>query len=341
LSLIRLSKSALTHNLSLLSDCAGKAKIAAVLKDNAYGHGLTEIAALCAENGVKYAVVRDCGEAKAIAPLFDEILVLADKPSSDAPKNASFALNDAENALKWASKTNVHIKIDCGMHRNGVAIDEAQKTVEIALDRGLILRGVFSHLRSADVLSSELFWQEKNFNKIRATIEKICLIKNVETPKFHLYNSAALLRNKNASRYDFVRVGIALYGYCDLNYPFDRADLKPVLSLWGDRLSRRNLQRGDRVGYGGVFKTDCDLKASAYDIGYGDGFLRLNGLEGYETPEGKKMLGRVSMDNMVIEGEDDRVCVLNDAEKLARLRGTISYEVLARLNANIKREIVQ
>lgn len=319
---------------------AGGAEIAAVLKDNAYGHGLKEIAALCSENGVKYAVVRNQNEAKAIAPLFDEILVLADEPTSDAPRNASFALNDERNALKWASETRVHLKIDCGMRRNGVAIDAAERTIETALGRGLILRGVFSHLRSADALSTELFWQEKNFGKIRAIVEKICAKNGIDPPKFHLYNSAALLRNKNADPYDLVRVGIALYGYCDLSRPFDRADLKPVLSLWGDRISRRDLRSGDRVGYGGVFEAKNDFAASVYDVGYGDGFLRLDGFEGYETPEGKRVLGRVSMDSMTIEGDGDRVCVLNDAEKLARLRGTISYEVLVRLNPDITREIV-
>jgi alanine racemase len=339
-SLIRLSKSALIHNLSTLKDRGGKAEVAVVLKDNAYGHGLNEIAALCAENGARYAVVRNRAEAKAIAPLFKEILILADVPSLDAPENASFAINDERDAAKWASGTKVHLKVDSGMRRNGVAIDSVARTIDALLDRGLILRGVFSHPRSADRLSTELFWQEKNFEKIRAAVEKTCARNNIDPPKFHLYNSAALLRNGAADQYDLVRVGVALYGYCDLRIPFDKPPLKPVLSLWAQKIADRKLCVADRVGYGGVFEAKEAMRAGVYDIGYGDGFLRLNGLEGYETPSGKKILGRVSMDSVTIEGDDELICVLNDAEQLARLRGTISYEVLVRLNASIRREVV-
>ncbi len=141
-------------------------------------------------------------------------------------------------------------------------------------------------------------------------------------------------------RYDRVRPGIAIYGYGDLPAALGVRDLKPVLSLWGDRLSSRTLQRGDRVGYGGVFVAPEEMVVSTYDVGYGDGFLRLNGQEGYTTPAGRRVLGRVSMDNMSIEGEADHLCVLGDADHLARLRGTISYEVLVRLSPAIRRVVV-
>ncbi|MDR1911976.1 MAG: alanine racemase [Helicobacteraceae bacterium] len=340
MSLIRLSSSAFVRNLSLLRDRAANAEIAAVLKDNAYGHGLSEMAALCAQNGVKYAIVRNRDEAKAIAPLFDEVLILADEPSDDAAQNVSFALNDERAASIWASKTRVHLKIDGGMHRNGVAPNAIERTIETLWERGLILRGVFSHLRSADVLSSEFFWQEKNFALTRERIVALCDRRAMPRPLFHLRASAGAFRAKTSESYDLIRPGIALYGYCDLDFPFEKPPLKPVLSLWAHRIARRELTPRDRVGYGGVFEATGDLKAGIYDVGYGDGFLRLNGLEGYKTPEGKRLLGRVSMDNMAIEGDDELICVLDDAQKLAKLRATISYEVLVRLSANIKREIV-
>jgi alanine racemase len=340
-SLIRLSKSALFHNLSLLSDRVEKTKIAVVLKDNAYGHGLEQIASLCAEFGARYAVVRARSEAIEIAHLFEEIIVLADNPHINTPPNVSITLNSLDAIDQFSANMSAHIKVDSGMHRNGIEPKDIPNAIDRLIERGAKVRGVFSHLRSADRLSSELFWQEKNFNCIRAVVEKKCGQKNIELPKFHLYNSAALLRNKNADRYDLVRAGIALYGYCDLDIPFDKPPLKPVLSLWAQKIADRKLRVGDRVGYGGVFQTKSAMKAGIYDVGYGDGFLRLNGLEGYKTPSGKRVLGRVNMDSMAIEGDDDIVCVMNDAETLARLRGTISYEALVRLNANIKREIVE
>jgi alanine racemase len=339
MALIRLSQSAFIHNLSLLRDRAGKAQIAAVLKDNAYGHGLLQMARLCAQNGVRRAVVRALEEAKAIAPLFDELLILADSPAADAPKNVSFALNDGENAQIWASGTRVHLKIDSGMRRNGVAPDEIERTIETLWRRGLILSGVFSHLRSADALSSECFWQEKNFAKAREAIAALCDRRLMPRPLFHLHASAGIFRSRCVD-FDLVRPGIALYGYCDLDYPFDKPPLKPVLSLWAHRIARRSLSAGDRAGYGGVFTAQKDTIAGVYDVGYGDGFLRLNGSEGYETRSGARVLGRVSMDSMIVEGGEALICVMDDAEKLAKLRGTISYEALARLNPAIRREIV-
>lgn len=253
MALIKLSKNALFHNLSLLTAKAGAAQVAAVLKDNAYGHGLIETATLCAEYKIRWAVVRTLAEARQIDALFEHILVLADRPAGEVPANVHFALNDAIGVREWPAGTRVHLKIDSGMHRNGIAPADLNAVLSAVVDRGLRLTGVFSHLKSADELSTELCWQEKNFAQIRAETESFCRAQELDRPLFHLYNSAATLRQKNADGYDLVRPGIALYGYCDLKTPFDPHGLKPVLSLWADRLSIRQIAKGDRIGYGGGF----------------------------------------------------------------------------------------
>lgn len=339
MALIRLSKNALFHNLSILKAKAGRAQVAAVLKDNAYGHGLSETATLCAQADVRWAVVRTLEEARRICALFEHILVLADHPAGDLPANVHFALNDAIHVKQWPSGTKVHLKVDSGMHRSGISPADLGAVLAAIADRDLELTGVFSHLKSADELSTELGWQERNFAQIRAGVENFCRERRLENPLFHLYNSAATLRQQSADGYDLVRPGIALYGYCDLGAPFDAHTLKPVLSLWADRLSTRTVAAGERIGYGGVFEAQKPLIASAYDIGYGDGFLRLNGSEGYVTPEGKRLLGRVSMDNVVIEGDAEQICLMDNADILAKLRGTISYEALVRLNPALPRKI--
>ncbi|MDR3162267.1 MAG: alanine racemase [Helicobacteraceae bacterium] len=337
MSLIKLSRLALFHNLSQIGSRCGVEKIGVVLKDNAYGHGLAEIAPLCAGYGVRFAVVRKLLEAEKIAPLFDEVLVLSDRVKKTA-SNISFAVNDID--LLPPEGANVHIKVDSGMHRNGVALSDLEGAIELLSANGVVIRAVFSHLRSADIISSEFFWQEKNFNHARNIALRTAERLSLESPKFHLYNSAGLFRAKDGAKYDYTRVGIAMYGYCDLTFPFESPELKPVLSLWADRVSKRHFEKGDRAGYAGVFRAEDDFNAGVYDVGYGDGFLRLNGGEGYEIPGGGKLLGRVSMDNVIVRSDQERICIMDDAKKFAGLRGTISYEVLARLNGDIPRVVI-
>ncbi|MDR2904716.1 MAG: alanine racemase [Helicobacteraceae bacterium] len=348
MSVILLSRGALRHNLNLIREAAGGAdsfdapRIAAVLKDNAYGHGLREMASLCAENDVRFAIVRFLSEAETIAEFFDEILILAENPNnfSRFRENFSFAINDFSAIAALPRGAKIHLKIDSGMHRNGVAIANLDRVIADVADRGAILRGVFSHLRSADVLSAELFWQEKNFEAARELVLRNCADRGIDRPLFHLHASAGIFRSDRVAKYDLIRPGIAIYGYADLQFPFFKPPLKPVLSLWADRLAARELRIGDRAGYGGVFEAALPIRAATYDVGYGDGFLRLNGSEGYKTASGETVLGRVSMDNMIIASDAPRVCVLYDAERLAKARGTISYEVLVRLNPLIERAIV-
>lgn len=336
MAVIKLDKQAFFHNLDELTKLCGKDKLAVVLKDNAYGHGIVEIAGLAHEFGIKWAVVRSSEEAVLISRFFENILILADQAKSD---QFHYAINSLEQ-LEVCKNAKIHLKIDSGMHRNGLSHDQLQTALDLVVQNGCELAGVFSHMRSADQLSSELFWQEQNFNKSRKIVEDFCLSNGIKKPLFHLYNSSALIRQKTIKDYDLARCGIAIYGYADFDSIFDKPNLKPVLSLYAQKIATRELARGQKAGYSGAFTADWDMVVSTYDIGYGDGFLRLDGTENYTTANGKKVLGRVSMDNMMIESDQDEICVLNNAEKLAKARGTISYEVLVRLNPLIRREIV-
>jgi alanine racemase len=108
----------------------------------------------------------------------------------------------------------------------------------------------------------------------------------------------------------------------------------------GKRISTRTLKEGQSVGYGGTYKATEDTIISTYDVGYGDGFLRLNERKNYTTPDGFKVLGRVSMDNLSLNTNKDEVCIFNDANTLAKVHDTISYEITTTLSTNIKRVIV-
>ena len=112
------------------------------------------------------------------------------------------------------------------------------------------------------------------------------------------------------------------------------------MSLWASRLATREIKKGQSVGYGGTFTATEDMTVSTYDLGYGDGFLRINERKSYTTPKGYKVLGRVSMDNLSLNTKDEEVCIFDDVKTLAKEHDTITYEITTTLSPYIKKEII-
>ncbi len=337
---IEIDSSNYFHNLNQIAKKTGGAdKIFAVLKDNAYGHGLLEIALLAKKFGVKRVVVKNLKEAVTIENMFEEILILSEIPKKEIPKNISITINDINDLKILHPKTNIHLKIDTGMHRNGIEAKNLQKALSLIKEKRLNLLAVMTHFRSADELSSELFWQKKIWDEIKAQTKNFCKSLHLKTPLFHSNNSAALFRSKTFDE-DFARCGIATYGYLETDLIFGDFNLKPVLKLWAEKISSRVLKKGERVGYGGVFEAKEDMKISTYDIGYGDGFFRSDGTKKLKTADGKEILGRISMDNFVCEGDDEKILLIDDAKKMAQFFNTISYEITTKLSPFIKRIVI-
>lgn len=337
---ILLNKENLFYNLDVISKKAGAiSKIAIVLKDNAYGHGILEIAHLANEFGIKKAVVRNLQEALVIEKLFDDILILGEKSFHTYSHTFHIALNSLEDIKCLPNNSNVHIKVDTGMHRNGVLPQEVQTAILGLREKNINITGVFTHYRSADELSTDFFWQREVFSRVKEDVKKICEKLFLPLPAFHSCNSAGLFRTSNFDE-DFARIGIATYGYLDNDGVFDFPILKPVMSLWASKMSSRKLLKGQSVGYGGTFTASEDMIVSTYDVGYGDGFLRLNERNSYTTPEGFKLLGRVSMDYISLNTNKEEVCIFDDVNILAKEHDTISYEITTTLSPYIKKEIV-
>ena len=337
---ILLNKENLFYNLDVISKKAGAiSKIAIVLKDNAYGHGILEIAHLANEFGIKKAVVRNLQEALVIEKLFDDILILGEKSFHTYSHTFHIALNSLEDIKCLPNNSNVHIKVDTGMHRNGVLPQEIQTAILGLREKNINITGVFTHYRSADELSTDFFLQREVFSRVKEDVKKICEKLFLPLPAFHSCNSAGLFRTSNFDE-DFARIGIATYGYLDNDGVFDFPILKPVMSLWASKMSSRKLLKGQSVGYGGTFTASEDMIVSTYDIGYGDGFLRLNERNSYTTPEGFKLLGRVSMDYISLNTNKEEVCIFDDVNILAKEHDTISYEITTTLSPYIKKEIV-
>jgi len=332
---IKLSRKALIHNLDIIAhQVGGKDKIAVVLKDNAYGHGAVLIAQAASECGVKQAVVRLEREAEEIVKYFDNVLILGQKPTQVHPQ-FSYAINSLEEIAHYPSGVRVELKIDTGMHRNGVAPEQLEEAFEKIAQRGLVCIGVMSHFRAADTLSSEWFWQRKIFDAIK--IRASALAKKYGWKlRFHISNSAGAFRSAECSD-DMVRVGIALYGCMEMDKGLPQPSLKSVLSLWGDKIATRILKEGERIGYNGIYEAQRDEVISTYDLGYANGLDRLASNR-YVTPEGIALRGRISMDSAGFSSDAEQLMIFDNANDYARSVGTIGYEILACLDKDLKRE---
>jgi len=313
-------------------------KICIALKDNAYGHGIEQIASLSSLCGIRHSMVRNNYEAKIVSNYdFDTILILYDYPTQTnnlyQNKNIIYAINDISKIPSFLPQTQVELKIDTGMSRNGILIDQINQAIELISKHDLKLFGVFTHFCCADEIDDKYtLQQEQKFQ------QAIKMIKQHITKPFriHCANSTAVHQINN-DLYDIARIGIGLYGYL---YRYE-APLKPVMSLYANKISTRVLNKDDHIGYGAIFKAPCDnFKVSNYDIGYSDGFFRLNETKKATLPNGKQILGRVSMDSFTIEGDEEIVTLFDDVTQLALIHDTIYYEILTNLKSHLQRIIV-
>ncbi len=335
---ITLNKNNFFHNLDIIAKHSkAKDKIALVLKDNAYGHGLELMASLAKEYGITKAVVRSHKEALTVERFFDYILVLADFADSPCDK-ARYTINDLRAIHKFAHGTKVELKVDTGMHRNGIAMGELREAFGAIKEQGLVLEGVFTHHRSADELTGEWFWQNENFKNVHLQAVILAQEFGFDPLRFHSCNSAALFRASDFSE-DMARVGIAAYGCMELPQAINVEGFKPVLSVYANKISSRELLKGQCVGYGATHELEQDCTVSNYNFGYGEGFLRVCS-NNFVTPHAKQLVGRISMDNSSFLAQEDEILIFDDATQAAKFAKTIAYEVLTSLKADMVRKIV-
>jgi alanine racemase len=211
LAKILLNKKNLFHNFEVISNQAGSVeKVAVVLKDNAYGHGLLEIATLAREFGIKKAVVKSLEEALVIEKLFDDIVILAQKDVHTYSHTFHIALNSLEAIKNLPENINVHIKVDTGMHRNGIMPESLEEAFLGLSKKNIKVTGVFTHHRGSDELSTDFYWQKAVFTRVKKDVKKICEKLSLPLPaiptlaksssKFEVLKSAAELQEWKAGR---------------------------------------------------------------------------------------------------------------------------------------------
>jgi alanine racemase len=320
---IYLNKNNLFYNLDKISQI--NPNILAVIKDNAYGHGITAFSKMLTDYGIKKVCVKNNQEAEMVKSFFEEVIVFYPLTSRNA-KNISYAINSILQ-LKKNRHPYIHLKIDTGMHRNGILMEELDEALEIIKKREFELRGVFSHLCCADEESNDTFIQFKRFEEIRKKVIEFCKKNNLSVPYFHLSNSEGLF--KLPDTFDYVRPGIAMYGGIE--------EFKPVMKLVAKTVSKRKIFSLQGVGYNKKFMSTKDIIVSTVDVGYGDGlpYFR-NGCKLKDT----NALGKISMDSMIVEGDFDEVVVFDDVKEFVKNFDTITYDILVKISPRIKRLII-
>ncbi len=335
-------------------------KILAVVKADGYGHGSAMMAPILSACGITDFGVATLDEglelrkAKVEAP----ILVLGAVPywSFEAALKNNIQVSifnkehlEAANILfeKTKKKLKVQIKIDTGMNRIGIGIEEAKDFIEaVQSSKSVELTGIFTHF--CDVENKEIFnSQKENF---------INLINSIDTKNLtiHASNSGAILLDDSLN-YDMVRAGIILYGLTPFSHPENNQyfkNLKQLISLKGRITNIHEIKKGEGVSYGHCFVADKDTTVATIPIGYADGVSRALSDKIEASLNGKiiKQIGRITMDQMMFNIGDieakvgDIITLLGDDEEnhlsidtWANILNTINYELICRLKVRLPR----
>jgi alanine racemase len=362
---IEVDTGALAGNLRALRRLAG-VRVMAVVKANAYGHGLTLVGRAIEQAGVDWIGVARMEEGLELrrAGVSSPVLVLGLTPPAQMAQavGSGLALTvwSAEQ-IEWAASassvdapTRLHLKIDTGMGRIGAPPAQAVELARAIAGRpSLSLEAVYTHFACADLPDpASTQDQARTFHAVLEAVRSA----GVAPAMVHAANSAASLAHP-ATRHDMVRVGVALYGLHPSAAVRLPQGFHPALS-WKSQLSMvKTVPAGRGLSYGHAYVTSRREKIATIPVGYGDGFRRTDGNEVLVGGRRVPVVGRVCMDQILVRLDDDQPASPGDevvligsqgsngsqgsqritAEDLAERWGTINYEVVCGLSARVPR----
>ena len=330
----------------------------AVMKANAYGHGMLPTAGFLYEKGVRAWAVATAEEGIELrkSGISGEILILGYSDVQKAPLLRRFHLSQtvldrryAEELNRQRTEVSVHVAVDTGMHRLGLDCEPVEEVEKVLSLPYLKVTGLFSHLCCSDSFAREDADYTKN--QIRRFEELLTKLKerNISIPKVHLLSSSGIL-NYGEVPTDYARAGIALFGEkSSVQDDFKNAsELQQAISIKTRVVLTRLLPPGEYVGYGRTFRTERTTKMAVLPMGYADGYPRnLSGSPAYVLIRGQraKVIGRVCMDQMTVDVTDipdveagEEVVLVGSqgnetipVETVADWAQTISNEFLSRL----------
>ncbi len=343
----------LAKNLRAVEKRIGSRKIIAVVKADAYGHGAIAVAKALIQTGRKIAKLAVASLDEAIllrkAGIQTPILLLTGSPLDRIAETVRYQITPAlfdENTLaafarytkKKGCSIAVHLKIDTGMGRLGIAPETAIPFIQKIKDAGILLEGVFSHFSEADL--ADISFARAQLKKIKTV--QTALRKIGFSPNFHLANSAAIVHFPDAYL-DAVRPGLMLYGYSPLQVP-NAISLHPIMTVKTRVIALKYVPSGTPISYGRTFITKRETRVAVVAIGYADGYPRTLSNCGEMIAHGTRVpvIGRVCMDMTMLDvtaapslSVGDWVIVMGQeggqsiwADALAKKANTIPYEIL-------------
>ena len=359
---LRIDVGAMALNASAIRRRCPGAMVMAVVKAGAYGADAPELARHLAACGVDQFAVSHADEGVQLrrsgvtAPV---LLLLATPDELAKARRAHLTIGVHSDELLGAvlaapdSVHDVHVEVDTGMHRTGLAPEAAVAALSALHAAGVRVSGLMSHLSSADdpALDALTRAQLARFDGVVDAIRAAGL----PVPTRHVLASAGVCRFPDHAM-DMVRVGLVLHGIAP-SAACRELPLVPSLTLTSRLIDRRVLAPGDRVGYGATFEADRPLVTGVVQLGYHDGIGRSFQHGGAVVVRGQRcpVVGRISMDSMVVDlsacpdaavGTDVLVfgadgASTQDIAVVAEAMGTITHEVIARLGPRVQRVFVR
>ncbi len=351
--------SAIKHNVELLKKTAGT-KLLAVVKADAYGHGLVPVAKAAISAGADYLGVALLEEAIALREAGIEAPILAwlVQPGSDFKKAIELDIDLAAASLKALQeisaasenkKARVHLEVDTGMTRGGFLAEWDQLTAEHLQNVEVV--GIFSHFARADEPGE--VQNDEQLARFSEMVERVHSFGFTSVIR-HLSNSAATIKN-HAAAFDMVRTGIAMYGLSPDVATLGNSQslaLRPAMQLRAAMYLVKDVPANTPVGYGATESTSADTKLGVIAMGYADGIPRIAHGAGVWSA-GKKAfsIGRVSMDQFVVDlgaqskaQSGDWVVIFGNgshgeftADDWGVASQTINYEIVTRIGPRVPR----
>jgi len=352
-----IDRSALRHNANAVRQRIGSTEMLAVVKANAYGHGLLGVAQTLADDAQLFGVA-NLEEALALREVVPHPIVILGPPTPEErsiiakrgfiPTISSF---EEARAFDRLGPTAINFKIDTGMGRMGVVENEAREVFKrVAALPNIEVHSISTHM---PVSNEDAEYTRDQLVRFRKIIDRI----RAEVPggyKAHVLQSAGTLAF-NPSMFDIVRAGIILYGISPL--PEFQKLLKPVMT-WKTRISLvRDMPKGSSISYGRTFVTPQKMRIATLSAGYADGYpwyLSNRGAAVLVRGQRCALVGRVTMDLMMIDVSkvnnlqigDEVVLMGRDGSQevccaeLAEKAGTIAWEIVTRIGARVRRVYV-
>lgn len=355
--------SAIDQNIQKLKKSVNGARLMAVVKADAYGHGVLEVARQALESGASMLAVATPDEALYLREnaIEADLLVMGASPVNFIELAIKHNVNLTAYSMEWLQAAalelaksgkgalKIHLKFDTGMRRLGIQPEEAGAAFEFVSLHPFQVEGLYTHFATADEVENPLFLKQvERINEIKEKWSGGSLI-------FHVSNSAAAIMHPELA-FDAVRTGISIYGIAPSAYvknemPFQ---LKQAMSLETEIIHVKKVMKGETLSYGATYTCKEDEWIATLPIGYADGLIR--GLQGQEVLiSGQRMpiVGRICMDQCMVRlpgkftvgekvqllGSQQNETIL--IEEWAEMLETIPYEIPCILTKRVPRLYVK